>query len=89
MRFFIYFSYNLLQSIPLFPALLRSSSVHFKAERLWILRLLYTGLNLSDDAKIYKRGSALELALAFCSSPVSDSESKNLVLKVTFCNYFR
>ncbi|TVU16117.1 hypothetical protein EJB05_39668 [Eragrostis curvula] len=71
-----------LQSIPLFPTLLRSSSVHFKAERLWMLRLLYAGSNLSDDAKIYKRGSALELALAFCSSPVSDFESKVLVLKV-------
>uniref|UniRef100_A0A0A9CSM8 URB1 C-terminal domain-containing protein n=1 Tax=Arundo donax TaxID=35708 RepID=A0A0A9CSM8_ARUDO len=71
-----------LQSIPLFPTLLRSSSVHFKAERLWMLRLLYAGSNLADDAKLYKRGSVLELALAFFSSPVSDSESKVLVLKV-------
>ncbi|RCV36782.1 hypothetical protein SETIT_8G009000v2 [Setaria italica] len=54
-----------LQSIPLFPTLLQSSSVHFKAERLWMLR-----------------GRVLELALAFCSSPVSDSESKVLVLKM-------
>ncbi|WVZ87214.1 hypothetical protein U9M48_033889 [Paspalum notatum var. saurae] len=71
-----------LQSIPLFPTLLQSGSVHFKAERLWMLRLLSAGLNLGDDAKIYKRGRVLELALAFCSSPVSDSESKVLVLKV-------
>ncbi|KAF8651235.1 hypothetical protein HU200_063482 [Digitaria exilis] len=54
-----------LQSIPLFPTLLQSSSVHFRAERLWMLR-----------------ERVLELALAFCSSPVSDSESKVLVLKV-------
>ena len=73
-----------LQSIPLFPTLLQSSSVHFKAERLWMLRLLSAGSNLADDAKIYKRGRVLELALAFCSSPVSDSESKVLVLKVNF-----
>ncbi|CAN6236303.1 unnamed protein product [Urochloa humidicola] len=71
-----------LQSIPLFPTLLQSSSVHFKAERLWMLRLLSAGANLADDAKIYKRGRVLELALSFCSSPVSDSESKVLVLKV-------
>uniref|UniRef100_A0A0A9E738 URB1 C-terminal domain-containing protein n=1 Tax=Arundo donax TaxID=35708 RepID=A0A0A9E738_ARUDO len=71
-----------LQSIPLFPTLLRSSSVHFKAERLWMLRLLYAGSNLVDDAKLYKRGSVLELALSFCSSTVSDSESKVLVLKI-------
>ncbi|KAL5661123.1 hypothetical protein ACJX0J_028248, partial [Zea mays] len=68
--------------IPLFPTLLQSSSVHFKAERLWMLRLLSAGSNLADDAKIYKRGRVLELALAFCSSPVSDFESKVLVLKV-------
>ncbi|CAD6259524.1 unnamed protein product [Miscanthus lutarioriparius] len=71
-----------LQSIPLFPTLLQSSSVHFKAERLWMLRLLSAGSNLADDAKIYKRGRVLELVLAFCSSPVSDFESKVLVLKV-------
>jgi len=71
-----------MQSIPLFPTLLQSSSVHFKAERLWMLRLLSAGSNLADDAKIYKRGRVLGLALAFCSSPVSDSESKVLVLKV-------
>lgn len=47
-----------------------------------MLRLLSAGSNLSDDAKIYKRERVLELALAFCSSPVSDSESKVLVLKV-------
>uniref|UniRef100_A0A804LDW9 URB1 C-terminal domain-containing protein n=1 Tax=Zea mays TaxID=4577 RepID=A0A804LDW9_MAIZE len=71
-----------LQSIPLFPTLLQSSFVHFKAERLWMLRLLSAGSNLADDAKIYKRGRVLELALAFCSSPISDFESKVLVLKV-------
>jgi nucleolar pre-ribosomal-associated protein 1 len=49
-----------------------------------MLRLLCAGSNLADDAKIYKRGRVLELALAFCSSPVSDSESKVLVLKVNF-----
>lgn len=73
----------LLQSIPLFPTLLSSSSVHFKADRLWMLQLLYAGSNLADDAKIYKRGSVLELVLAFCSSAVSDSESKLLILQVT------
>jgi hypothetical protein len=56
--------------------------MHFKAEHLWMLRLLSAGSNLADDAKIYKRGRVLELALAFCSSPVSDFESKVLVLKV-------
>ena len=84
LSFSLSLSLSFLQSIPLFPTLLQSSSVHFKAERLWMLRLLCAGSNLADDAKIYKRGRVLELALAFCSSPVSDSESKVLVLKVNF-----
>jgi nucleolar pre-ribosomal-associated protein 1 len=56
--------------------------VNFKADRLWILQLLYAGSNLADDATICKRGSVLELFLAFCSSAVSDSESKRLILQV-------
>lgn len=71
-----------LQTIPLFPTLLRSSSVHFEADRLWMLQLLYAGLNLTDDAIICKRGSVIELALAFCTSAVADSESKRLILQV-------
>ncbi|XP_020164344.1 uncharacterized protein [Aegilops tauschii subsp. strangulata] len=71
-----------MQSIPLFPTLLKSSSVHFKADRLWMLRLLYAGSNLADDATICKNKSVLELALAFCSSAISDSESKHLILQV-------
>lgn len=71
-----------MQSIPLFPTLLKSSSVHFKADRLWMLRLLYAGSNLADDATICKSKGALELALAFCSSAISDSESKHLILQV-------
>uniref|UniRef100_A0ACD5ZGX9 Uncharacterized protein n=1 Tax=Avena sativa TaxID=4498 RepID=A0ACD5ZGX9_AVESA len=71
-----------LQSIPLFPTLLKSSSVNFKADRLWMLQLLYAGSNLADDAMMYKRGSVLELSLAFCSSAVSDFESKRLILQV-------
>lgn len=75
------------QSIPLFPTLLTSSSVHFKADRLWMLQLLYAGLNLADDATICKTKGVLELALAFCSSAVSDSESKHLILQVTLIFY--
>uniref|UniRef100_J3M1K9 Nucleolar pre-ribosomal-associated protein 1 N-terminal domain-containing protein n=1 Tax=Oryza brachyantha TaxID=4533 RepID=J3M1K9_ORYBR len=71
-----------LQSVPLFPALLRSNAVHFKSDHLWMLQLLYAGSNLPDDAKIYKRGSVLELALSLGSSAVSDSTTKLLTLQV-------
>uniref|UniRef100_A0A0E0KVH8 Nucleolar pre-ribosomal-associated protein 1 N-terminal domain-containing protein n=1 Tax=Oryza punctata TaxID=4537 RepID=A0A0E0KVH8_ORYPU len=46
------------------------------------LQLLYAGSNLADDAKIFKRGGVLELALSFGSSAVSDSETKLLTLQV-------
>lgn len=61
--------------------------MHFKADRLWMLRLLYAGSNLADDATICKNKSVLELALAFCSSAISDSESKHLILQVTLIFY--
>ncbi|XP_028086892.1 uncharacterized protein LOC114287659 isoform X2 [Camellia sinensis] len=41
--------------IPLFETFFLSSTVKFKTLRLWILRLLYAGLNSDDDAQIYIR----------------------------------
>lgn len=54
----------------------------FKTLRLWILRLLYAGLNSDDDAQIYIRNNILEILLAFYASPLSDYESKELILQV-------
>lgn len=76
--------YMLLQSIPLFHALFKGSSIHFRSERLWILQLLYAGLNLHDDAKIYKKNSILEHLLNFYSSSASDPDSRFLILEVNF-----
>ncbi|BBH01972.1 hypothetical protein Prudu_012398 [Prunus dulcis] len=59
-----------------------SSSINFKAERLWILRLVYAGLNFEDDAKIYMKNSVLETLMSFYVSPISDDESKELILQV-------
>ncbi|PWA96465.1 hypothetical protein CTI12_AA038640 [Artemisia annua] len=59
-----------------------SNSVDFKSDRIWILRLLYSGLNLEDDAQIYARSSTLEKLLSFYSSPFSDNESRELILQV-------
>lgn len=47
-----------------------------------MLRLLYAGLNLDDDAQIYIRNSVLEILMSFYASPLSDSESKELILLV-------
>jgi len=59
-----------------------SSSVNFKAERSWILRLLYAGLNSDDDAMIYIRNSILEDLMSFYVSPLSDVVSKDLIIEV-------
>ncbi|KAM7519592.1 hypothetical protein LguiB_018554 [Lonicera macranthoides] len=71
-----------MKRIPLFHDFLWSSSVTFKTDRLWILRLLYAGLNLDDDAHIYIKNSVLEILLSFYASPLSDNESKKLILQI-------
>ncbi|XP_073099472.1 uncharacterized protein [Elaeis guineensis] len=71
-----------LMSVPLFHTLFESSSIHFKMDRLWILRLIYAGLNLNSDAKIYMRNKFLELLLSFYASSLSDPESKMLILQI-------
>ncbi|CAI8619493.1 unnamed protein product [Vicia faba] len=68
--------------IPLFDNFMWSSSVNFKAERSWILRLVYAGLNSDDDAMIYIRNSALESLMSFYVSPLSDAVSKDLIIEV-------
>jgi len=71
-----------LQMIPLFPKLFISGSIHFKTDRLWILSLLYAGLNSDIDAKIYVKQEFLKLLLSFCASSLADHESKFLILQV-------
>ncbi|THG06429.1 hypothetical protein TEA_000719 [Camellia sinensis var. sinensis] len=67
--------------IPLFETFFWSNTVKFRTLRLWILRLLYAGLNSDDDAQIYIRNNILEILLAFYASPLSDYESKELILQ--------
>ncbi|RDY02938.1 Nucleolar pre-ribosomal-associated protein 1, partial [Mucuna pruriens] len=68
--------------IPMFDNFFWSTSVNFKAERSWILRLVYAGLNSDDDAVIYIRNSILESLMSFYVSPLSDFDSKNLIIEV-------
>ncbi|KAI9084395.1 hypothetical protein K1719_033585 [Acacia pycnantha] len=71
-----------LQVIPLFDDFLWSTSVNFKEERLWMLRLVYAGLNSDDDVMLYIRNSVFESLMSFYMSPLSDFESKELVIEV-------
>ena len=73
---------SILQVIPLFDNFFWSTSINFKAERLWMLRLVYAGLNSDDDAMIYIRNSILESLMSFYVSPLSDVESKDLIIEV-------
>ena len=73
-----------LQQIPLFHDFFHSNAVNFRAQRLWILRLAYAGLNLEVDAWLYIRSSILPTLMSFYASPLSDIESKKLILQVIF-----
>ncbi|KAK4430933.1 WUSCHEL-related homeobox 2 [Sesamum alatum] len=68
--------------IPLFQNLFWSSSVSFRADRLWMLRLLYAGVNTEDDAQIYIKNSIFEILMSFYSSPLSDNDSKELIIQI-------
>lgn len=48
-----------------------------------MLRLLCSGLNLDDDAQIYIRNAIFETLFSFYVSPISDHESKELIVQVT------
>ncbi|CAI0379864.1 unnamed protein product [Linum tenue] len=59
-----------------------SNSIHFRAERQWILRLIYAGLNSDEDGQMFIYNSIMKELLSFYSSPHSDSESKKLILLI-------
>ncbi|XP_057798932.1 uncharacterized protein LOC131014835 [Salvia miltiorrhiza] len=71
-----------MKAIPLFRNFFWSTSITFKADRVWMLRLLCAGLNTEDDAQTYIRNSIFETLLSFYSSPLSDNESKELIIQV-------
>ncbi|KAL8538638.1 hypothetical protein ACS0TY_000600 [Phlomoides rotata] len=71
-----------MKAIPLFENLFWSNSISFKADRLWMLRLLCVGLNTEDDAQTYIKNSIFETLMSFYSSPLSDNGSKELIIQV-------
>lgn len=71
-----------MKSVPLFQSLLWSTTVTFKSDRLWMLRLLYAGLNSEEDCQLYVRNDISETLLGCYSSFPSDNEAKELILQV-------
>ncbi|KAH0771918.1 hypothetical protein KY290_015899 [Solanum tuberosum] len=71
-----------MKGIPLFQTFFWSISTNFITERLWMLRLLCSGLNVDDDAQIYIRNAIFETLFSFYVSPISDHESKELIVQI-------
>ncbi|XP_057545063.1 uncharacterized protein LOC130824182 isoform X1 [Amaranthus tricolor] len=71
-----------LKAIPLFHDNFWSNSRNFRTDRMWMLCLLYAGINSEDDALIYIKNSVFEILLSVYTSPLSDIESKELILLV-------
>lgn len=57
--------------------------MNYRTDRLWMLHLIYAGINSEDDALICIRNSVLEIILSVYASPLSDVESKELILRVS------
>ncbi|KAL0303226.1 UNVERIFIED_CONTAM: hypothetical protein Sradi_6190700 [Sesamum radiatum] len=53
-----------------------------EASWLWMLRMLYAGVNTEDDAQIYVKNSIFEILMSFYSSPLSDNDSKELIIQI-------
>ncbi|KAL9254329.1 Nucleolar pre-ribosomal-associated protein 1-like protein [Drosera capensis] len=68
--------------IPFFHDYFWSSSVNFKKDRIWMLSLLCAGINSEEDSRLFIKGSVPEILLSFYVSPLSDNESKDLILQI-------
>ncbi|CAI9091124.1 OLC1v1026064C1 [Oldenlandia corymbosa var. corymbosa] len=70
------------KGIPFFQEFFWSCSINFKTERLWMLRLLNSALDMDEDALILVRNSTFQTLLNFYTSPLSDAESKDLIVQM-------
>ncbi|KAK9706771.1 hypothetical protein RND81_07G150600 [Saponaria officinalis] len=70
------------KKIPFFYDVFRTGSVNYRTDKLWLLRLLYTGINHEDDALIFIKNGVPEILLSDYTSSTSDFESKELILQV-------
>ncbi|ORX90170.1 hypothetical protein K493DRAFT_340197 [Basidiobolus meristosporus CBS 931.73] len=73
-----------LNDIPLFYNLFNSSADQYKKERLWMLRLLASGLTHAEDFRVYKRRHALDLLMGYMNSPICDSLHRKLIFETLF-----
>ena len=69
-------------SVPLFNDLFGQNSLEYRSERRWILKMLKNGVNESSDVELMKKGKVIERLCSFFSSPLSDMNSRKLILEI-------
>jgi hypothetical protein len=62
------------EDVPLFYNLFNASSDTFRAERIWLLRVLAAGLRRKSDYVVFRRRRVLDLVLNLCDSKLADGK---------------
>ncbi|OHS95955.1 hypothetical protein TRFO_37893 [Tritrichomonas foetus] len=69
-------------SVPLFNNLFGQSTLEYRAQRGWILKMLKNGVNETADVELMKKGKVIERLCSFFASPLSDMNSRKLILEI-------
>ncbi|KAJ3019834.1 hypothetical protein HKX48_001709 [Thoreauomyces humboldtii] len=81
-RFFLQRPVVDMEDIPMFYELFYSATDNSRKERVWMLRLLCSGLKSASDYRLYKRRHVLDILLGFYSSAMADTMTRKLVLEL-------
>eukprot|EP00050_Salpingoeca_kvevrii_P001948 m.183649 g.183649 ORF g.183649 m.183649 type:complete len:2074 (+) comp10497_c0_seq1:138-6359(+) len=68
-----------LGDIPLFYQLLHSNTRNHRGERIWLLKLLHSGMRLENDFHVLRRRHALDLLLSFSTASFCDKKTRDLI----------
>ncbi|KAJ3412602.1 nucleolar pre-ribosomal-associated protein 1 [Chytridiales sp. JEL 0842] len=72
------------EDVPMFYTLLNSSSDDCRRERVWLFRMLSSGLRCEEDYRLYKRRHVVDLMLGFMQSAMADSLTRKLTFELLF-----
>ncbi|KAI8924368.1 ribosome 60S biogenesis N-terminal-domain-containing protein [Entophlyctis helioformis] len=71
-----------LEDVPLFYAMLFSSTETCTRDRIWLLKLLAMGLRTADDYKLYRRRQVIDILMSYFHSTLADPVSRKLVIEI-------
>ncbi|KAJ3158556.1 hypothetical protein HDU86_002781 [Geranomyces michiganensis] len=80
-RFFLQRPTVDMEDIPMFYELFYSASNQSRKERVWMLRLLASGLKSATDYRLYKRRRVVDILLTFYHSPIADTQTRKHVIE--------